>query len=181
MERMRSDEELMAEVAQGDLAAFELLVRRHQASAWNAAFHLLGNVDDAEDIAQDAFLRILRAAHRSPPTAAFRTYLYRSVTRLCRDRRRKASPFSCPNPDAETSKAPSPEDVVVAREERHAVQEALESLPVKQREAIVLRYYESLSYDEIGRITGTSRKGVERLLARGRTALAGLLSGLLGK
>lgn len=181
MERMRSDEELMSEVAQGDLAAFELLVRRHQASAWNAAFHLLGNVDDAEDIAQDAFLRILRAAHRYQPTAAFRTYLYRIVTRLCRDRRRKASPFSCPNPDTETSKAPSPEDVVVAREERHAVQEALESLPVKQREAIVLRYYESLSYDEIGRITGTSRKGVERLLARGRTALAGLLSGLLGK
>jgi RNA polymerase sigma-70 factor, ECF subfamily len=178
---MRSDEELMSEVAQGDLAAFELIVRRHQASAWNAAFHLLGSRDDAEDIAQEAFLRILRAAHRYQPTAAFRTYLYRIVTRLCRDWRRKASPVSCPNPDVETSKSPSPGDVVAASEERRAVQEALELLPVKQREAVVLRYYEGLSYDEIGQIMGTSKKGVERLLARGRTALAGLLSGLFGK
>jgi RNA polymerase sigma-70 factor (ECF subfamily) len=178
---MRSDEELMSEVAQGDLTAFEQLVRRHQASAWNAAFRLLGDANDAEDVAQEAFLRILRAAHRYQPTAAFRTYLYRIVTRLCRDRRRKASPSSCPNLDTETSKAPSPEDCVAAREERRAVQEALASLPAKQREAVVLRYYESLSYDEIGEIMGTSRKGVERLLARGRAALAGLLSRLLGK
>lgn len=178
---MRSDEELMSEVAQGDLAAFELLVRRHQASAWNAAFRLLGNMDDAEDVAQEAFLRILRAAPRYQPTAAFRTYLYRIVTRLCRDRRRKTLPFSCPNPDAETSKAPPPDDVVAAREERRAVREALESLPAKQREAVVLRYYQSLGYDEIARIMGTSPKGVERLLARGRTALANRLRGFLGK
>ncbi|MEA1950072.1 MAG: RNA polymerase sigma factor [Planctomycetota bacterium] len=181
MERVRGDEELMSEVAQGDLAAFEVLVRRHQASAWNAAFRFLGNVDDAEDIAQEAFLRILRAAHRYQPTASFRTYLYRIVTRLCRDRRRKASPFSCPNPDAETSGAPSPDAVVAAREERRAVQEALESLPVKQKEAVVLRYYEGLSYDEIGEVMGASRKGVERLLARGRAALGNRLSGLLEK
>lgn len=90
---MRSDEELMSDVAEGDLVAFEQLVRRHQASAWNAAFHLLGNVHAAEDISQEAFLRILRAAPRYRPTAAFRTYLYRIVTRLCRDRHRRSSPF----------------------------------------------------------------------------------------
>jgi len=177
---MRSDEELMAEVAHGDLSAFEQLVRRHQASAWNAAFRFLGNADDAEDVAQEAFLRILRAAHRYQPTAAFRTYLYRIVTRLCRDHRRKASPSSCPNPDAAPSQDPSPEDCVVAREERRAVQEALASLPLKQREAVILRYYESLSYAEIGAVMGVSRKGVERLLARGRAALGTLLSRLLG-
>jgi RNA polymerase sigma-70 factor (ECF subfamily) len=178
---MRSDEELMSEVAHGDLSAFEQLVRRHQSSVWNAAFRLLGNADDAEDVAQEAFLRILRAAHRYQPTGAFRSYLYRIVTRLCRDHRRKSSPSPLPDPDAETSHGPPPEACVAAREERRAVQEALTSLPVKQREAIVLRYYERLSYDEIGEVIGASRKGVERLLARGRTALAGLLSDLLGK
>jgi RNA polymerase sigma-70 factor (ECF subfamily) len=61
------------------------------------------------------------------------------------------------------------------------VQAALASLPVKQREAVVLRYYESLSYDEISQVTGVSRKAVERLLARGRAALAKLLSEFLGK
>ena len=178
---MRSDEELMSDVAHGDLSAFEQLVRRHQASAWNAAFRLLGNASDAEDVAQEAFLRILQAAHRYRPTAAFRTYLYRIVTRLCRDHRRKASPSSCPNPDAEASQGPSPEASAVAREERRAVQEALASLPARQREAAVLRYYERLSYDEIGQVMGASRKAVERLLAKGRTALAGLLDDFLEK
>lgn len=177
---MCSDEQLMSQVAQGDLSAFEQVVRRHQAAAWNAAFRLLGNVNDAEDIAQEAFLRILRAAPRYQPTAAFRTYLYRVVTRLCRDHRRKASPSACPNLDAEPSQGPSPEACVVAREERRAVQQALASLPVKQREAVVLRYYESLTYDEIGAVMGASRKAVERLLARGRATLGTLLSGLLG-
>ena len=178
---MRSDEERMLDVAQGDLSAFEQLVRRHQASAFNAAFRLLGNADDAEDVAQEAFLRILRAAHRYQPTAAFRTYLYRIVTRLCRDHRRKASPSPLPNPEAEPSRGPSPEARAVAGEEHRAVREALASVPVKQREAVVLRYYEGLSYDEIGDVIGASRKGVERLLARGRAALGTLLRGMAGE
>ena len=61
------------------------------------------------------------------------------------------------------------------------MQEAIASLPVRQREAVVLRYYESLSYDEIGEVMGASRKGVERLLARGRAALGTLLRGSLGE
>jgi RNA polymerase sigma-70 factor (ECF subfamily) len=178
---MRSDEELMSDAARGDLSAFEQLVRRYQVIAWHAAFRLLSDRNDAEDVAQEAFLRILRAAHRYQPTAAFRTYLYRIVTRLCRDHRRKASPSSCPNPDAALSQSLSPEACVVVEEERRAVREALASLPARQREAVVLRYYERLSYDEIGKVMGTSRKGVERLLARGRTALADLLRDLLRK
>jgi RNA polymerase sigma-70 factor (ECF subfamily) len=175
---MRSDEELMSDAARGDLFAFEQLVRRHQASVWNTAFRLLGNANDAEDVAQEAFLRILRAASRYRPTAAFRTYLYRIVTRLCRDHRRKATLPSCPNPDTEPDREPTAESCAVAREERRAVREALASLPARQKEAVVLRYYERLSYDEIGAIIGASRKGVERLLARGRAALGVLLSGL---
>jgi RNA polymerase sigma-70 factor (ECF subfamily) len=178
---MCSDNDLMSEMAQGDLSAFEQLVHRHQASAWNAAYRLLGNANDAEDVAQEAFLRILRAAPRYQPTAAFRTYLYRIVTRLCRDHRRKASPPSCPNPDAKPGKGPTAEACVVAREERRAVRKALASLPTRQREAVILRYYERLSYDEIGEVMGASRKGVERLLARGRTTLARQMSDLLEK
>ena len=146
---------------------------RHQTSAWNAAFRLLGNAHDAEEIAQEAFLRILRAAAGYRPTATFRTYLYRIIARLCRDRRRRgAGPSTNWDPDAMTNQAPGPESCLAALEERRAVQEALASLPAKQREAVTLRYYESLSYDEIGEIIGVSRKGVERLLARGRAALA---------
>ncbi len=178
---MRSDEELMMDVAQGDLAAFEQLVRRHQTSAWNVAYRLLRDADDSDEVAQEAFLRILRAADRYRPTAAFRTYLYRIVTRLCHDRHRKMRPSTCPAPDDEHSPAPSPMDNAIASEERQAVQETLATLPVKQREAIVLRYYENLSYAQIGEIVNTTPKGVERLLARGRAALAARLSERLGK
>jgi len=178
---MRSDEELMSAVAKGDLTAFEQLVRRHQGSAWNAAFRLVGDLHAAEDISQEAFLRILRAAGRYRPTATFRTYLYRVVTRLCRDYRRKATPSLCQNPDAQVDHTPSPEACASASEEHRAVQEALASLPDRQREAIVLRYYERLSYEEIAGVTGGSRKAVERLLARGRAALGTLLRGMAGE
>lgn len=178
---MRSDEELMSDVAQGDMVAFEQLVRRHQVSIWNAAFRLLRNGDDAEDVAQDAFLRVLRAAGRYRPTAAFRTYLYRIVTRLCRDRRRKMAPSSCLDPDGEITPTPSPAEDVIRKEERRAVQDALTSLPDTQKEAIVLRYYENLSYAELGQVIGKSPKGVERLLARGRSALAARLAKRFGQ
>jgi predicted DNA-binding protein (UPF0251 family) len=100
---------------------------------------------------------------------------------LCRDHRRRVRPSSGDHLNAQASQTPSPDDFAAAREERRAVQAALASLPVKQCETVVLRYYESLSYDEISQVTGVSRKAVERLLARGRTALAELLSELLGK
>ena len=178
---MLSDEELMLDVAQGDMAAFGQLVRRHQTSVWRTAFRLLRNADDAEEVAQDAFIRVLQAAGRYRPTAAFRTYLYRIVTRLCRDRRRKIAPFSFSDLDREPASSPSPVQDAVQKEERGAVRETLELLPVKQREAIVLRYYEDLSYHEVGQIIGATAKGVERLLARGKAALAKRLGIRLGE
>ena len=178
---MRSDEELMSNVAQGDLDAFEQLVRRHQVSVWNTAFRFLRNADDAEDVEQDALLRVLQAAGRYRPTATFRTYLYRIVTRLCRDRRQKMAPSSCLDPDGEITPTPSPVNDAIEVEERRAVKEALASLPDAYKEAIVLRYYENLSYSEIVQVIGTSCRVVERLLARGRYALAARLGRRLGK
>jgi RNA polymerase sigma-70 factor, ECF subfamily len=176
---MRSDEELMSAVAEGDLTAFEQLVRRHQSTAWNAAFRLVGDVHAAEDIAQEAFLRVLHAAPRYRPTAAFRTYLYRIVTRLCRDHRRRIVASPSGEVDAWPSQAPLPEDIASSQDLHSSVNKALAALPARQREAVVLRYYEGLNYTEIGHVIGATRKGVERLLARGRAALAGKLSVLL--
>ena len=85
---MASDEELMQAASGGDMEAFGKLVRRHERSAWNAAWRLLGDATEAEDAAQDAFLKILDAAPRYRPTASFRKYLYRVVTRLCLNRMR---------------------------------------------------------------------------------------------
>jgi RNA polymerase sigma-70 factor (ECF subfamily) len=88
-----ASEQLMQAVAGGDLSAFNEIVLRHQKLAWGIAYRFLGDRHAAEDIAQEAFLRILDAAPRYKPTAAFPTYLSRIVTRLCLDRARKKRPM----------------------------------------------------------------------------------------
>ncbi len=178
MEMVPSDEALMQAVALGDLAAFERLVLRHQESAWRTAYRMLGCHQTAEDVAQEAFLRIFEAADRYRPTAAFRTYLYRIVVRLCLDHLRKGLPVPTDNLLA-TDDWPSPEQQATDAEQAQAVQEAIGRLPPKQRTAVVLRYYEGLSGREIAVVMETSLKAVERLLARARVTLEGLLGDFL--
>jgi RNA polymerase sigma-70 factor, ECF subfamily len=174
-----SDEELMLAVAGGDLAAFGQLVTRHQRSAWNAAYRFLGNTTDAEDVAQEAFLRILDSAAHYQPTASFRTYLYRIVTRLCFDlSRRKRYRRHGQLPDI-VDRAQPAEDASIASERAILVRQAVDALPPAQKMAVILRYYEDLSYREIAAVLNTTLKGVERLLARARASLEGHLSGFL--
>ena len=169
---MYTDEELMQDVAKGDIKAFGEIVRRNQRYAWNTAWRLLQDPAEAEDAAQDAFLKILDAAPRYRPTAAFRTYLCRVVTRLCLDRLEKKKPLYTDAPPVSTSSRPDPSDELAARDRASVVQRALQTLPPRQRTALVLQYFEDLSYKEIAEAMGVSVKSVERLLARGRDALA---------
>ena len=169
----------MLAVAGGDLSAFGQLVSRHQTSAWNAAYRFLGNATDAEDVAQEAFLRILDSADRYQPTASFRTYLYQVVTRLCFDlSRRKRLRRYQQLPDV-AANGPSPEGASLLDERDAAVGQALDSLPAAQKMAVVLRYYEDLGYREMATILGTTEKGVERLLARARATLENRLGRFL--
>ena len=176
-----SDEELMLAVGNGDLDAFEQIVLRHQKSAWYTAYRFLGDRVTAEDIAQEAFLRILDAAERYRPTAKFRTYLHRIVTRLCLDHARKKQPAYVDDLSAISGLHPSPPDAAASRERGEAVWKALDALPPRQRMAVVLRYYEGLSGQEIAAAMEVSVKGVEGLLARARRALEVLLNDFLEK
>jgi RNA polymerase sigma-70 factor (ECF subfamily) len=169
----------MLAVGEGDLAAFEQLVLRHQNGAWRVAYRFTGDATEAEDLAQEAFLRILDAAPRYKPTAAFRTYFYRVLIRLCLDHRRKKRPaLADPFPDTmDGSRSPSQQ---ASRAERDAaIQVALGALPARQRSAVVLRYFEGLSGSETAEALGVSAKAVERLLARARKSLADQLKNLL--
>jgi len=172
------DARLMAEVAAGNLDAFENLVIRQQKSAWSLAYRFLGNAPDAEDVVQEAFLRILRAAPRYRPAAQFRTYLFSIVGNLCKDRLPKkravfleeAALLRDPKPDAG--------ETLESRERSAAVRSALDSLPARQRVAVLLRHYEGLSYDEIAGTLRISAKAVDSLLHRARRTLQQRLSGL---
>ncbi len=172
---MPSDEELLLAVGKGDLAAFEQLVVRHQASAWHLAYRFSGDRSNAEDIAQEAFLRVLESAGRWRPTAKFRTYLYQIIARLCRDFVQKKSPINSDRLDDTAAEQVSPDELLAADEQRRLVREAIAALPPNQRTAVILRYYHNLGYEEISAAIGTTVKGVERLLARARAALRGSL------
>ena len=173
-----SDEELMLNVREGDLAAFEQLVLRHQAKAWHVAYRFIGDAAEAEDLAQEAFLRILDAASRYHPTASFRTYLFRVLTRLCLDHRRKKRPIPIDLPHM-VNDSPSPADQISQGRRDALIQAALDALPANYRMALVLRYFEGLSGSEMAETMGISTKAVERLLARARKALEPRLKHLL--
>jgi len=161
----------MLRVAEGDLDAFNEIVRRHQRTAWRIAYRFLGNSAEAEDVVQEAFLRILTAAPRYKPSATFTTYLYRVIARLCIDYARKKHPvFTNTLPETVVS-SPDPSMALAQKDRDALVREALDALPPRQRMVIILKYYEGFGYGEIARAMSTTVKAVERLLGRARTAL----------
>jgi RNA polymerase sigma-70 factor, ECF subfamily len=170
-----SDELLVQATGKGDLKSFEQIVTRHQAWAWRIAYRFIGNEEDASDIVQDAFLRLLDASGRYRPTAKFRTFFYQIISRLCLDRAKKKQPLFLETIPDTPDPRPSVTDTMMRHEAAIAVRSALDTLPPNQRLAIVLRYYENLNYEEIASALETTTKAVERLLARGREHLKGIL------
>jgi RNA polymerase sigma-70 factor (ECF subfamily) len=171
LEQTISDQELMLAAGRGDLSAFEQIVLRYQTLAWNAAYRFLGDRIEAEDVVQEAFLRIYTAARRYQATALFRTYLYRVLARICLDHVSKKKPQYASQLPAVAGKAPTPLRSLTDAERDQAVHQALSKLPPHQRLAVVLKYFDNLSYAEIAKAMGATAKAVERLLSRARQKL----------
>lgn len=162
----QDDADLMAAVADGDTAALGVLVHRYQDKALALAYRLLGRLDQAEDVAQEAFLRVHRSARRYRPSARFGTWLYRIVVNLCHDVHRRAgyAPVALADPAA-AAVAP-PANAVEAAERADRVRRAILALPGRQRTAVVLLTYEGLSHRQIAELTGWSASAVESLIVR---------------
>lgn len=174
-----SDEALMALVARGDERAFRMLAARHTAPSLRLAGRLTGSAADAEDIVQEALLRVWRAAGRWQPTAAFRTWLYRIVANLCIDRGRRPAFAALETAGDPADPAPAPGAMIDSTRIAGRVAAAVAALPERQRIALVLTYYEGVANDETARVLGTSAGGVESLLVRARRRLKRNLAGLL--
>lgn len=169
----------MASVAAGNPQAFEDLVRRYQDRAWRLAWRVLGDAAEAQDVVQEAFLKIYRSASGYRPSASFRAYLFQAVMRLCFDIKAKKKPEYRGDtlPEA-TSGSGGPDRSIAEAERAAAVKRALASLPARQRAVIVLRHNEGLSYGEIAQACGLSEKAVDSLLQRARHSLRRLLRDL---
>ncbi len=176
---MTTDEELMTRAGRGDMGAFERLVERHQRGALKIAYHYLGRRAMAEDVVQDAFLRILERAGSYRPTASFRTYLSRVIWHLCVDRYRKGAPAPLEAAGPRADPAAEPEARAMQAEQGALIEQAISRLPDRQRMAVVLKYVEQMSYREIAEALETTPGAVDSLLSRARDRLRAELKGNL--
>jgi len=169
----RSDEHLMQALARQDMAALGELVRRHQRFVWGVAYQFLSDASEAEDVAQETFLRLLKAAPRYRPTASLRSYLFRIASRLAMDvgRRRQRLQTEGSSPDTADVRA-TPSQAASAHEDAAQVRHALCRLPPRQQMAVIGKYFEQMSYAEIAAAMKVSTKAIERILDRARKRLA---------
>jgi RNA polymerase sigma-70 factor (ECF subfamily) len=167
-----SDDALMAAVAHGDTEAFRALSRRYLARVVALGSRTLGDAAEAEDVAQEAFLRLWRTAPSwRPNEAKVGTWLHRVALNLCFDklaRRREEHPGD--PPDA-VDPSPGPSGALQQRETADHVRAALDTLPDAQRRAITLCHYQGMRNIEAAEIMGVSIEALESLLARGRRKL----------
>jgi RNA polymerase sigma-70 factor (ECF subfamily) len=174
---MVTDAELMACLAQGDMSALGELARKHQTRVLELAYRTLGSWDLAEDVAQETFLRVYRAAKRYKSTAKFTTWLYRIVFNLCLDEQRKrAKAGTSLEPEVYDQPSSSDEDSAEREELATTVKAAVQALPERQRTALILYRYHDLNHAEISEVTGWTQSAVESLLVRAYANLRGKLA-----
>jgi len=182
---VRSDVQLMLGVKQGDEASFELLLQRYRRPLCHFLNRMVRDAAQAEDLAQEVFLRVYRARREYEPSAKFTTWLFRIATNLAlnslRDSRHRQSEVSLDAP-AESQDgsempfevpdgAPVVEEQLVERDRVEVVRRAIFALPEKQRAAVLLHKYQELDYDEIARILGCSVSALKSLLFRAYESL----------
>lgn len=165
-----SDEALMARVARGNEPAFRELARRHMPAMLGLATHIVGAAD-AEDVAQEAFLRVWTNAPRWQPLATFRTWITRIVVNLCLDRKRRAPMLPLEVAGDPADPTPDAARQVEINEAERDIAAAIAALPDRQRAVIVLTYREGLSNAETAAALDTSVGAVETLLVRAKQAL----------
>lgn len=175
----RSDVELMLALKAGDEHAFTDLVDRHRDAVVNLTYRYLGNRTDAEDLAQEVFLKVYRARDRYEPAAKFTTWLYRVAANAClnevRDRKRRptfgAAAFDAgeePSLPASDRAASSPLEEAERSEMREHVRAALSELPERQRMALLLNKFHGLGYEEMAEALAMTVPAVKSLLVRAR-------------
>jgi RNA polymerase sigma-70 factor (ECF subfamily) len=187
-----TNEDLMGRVRLGNKHAFEVLIRRHQRSVLNFIFRFMGNRTDAEDLTQEVFLRVWKAARTYRPDAKFTTWLYRIATNLCINKKRairirRLFAKSHSQEQRQDSKDSfiidegaellTPEDRLIDSEQSVQLLNALNELPTSQRLTIVLKIYDEMSYQEISQIMDRSISAVDSLLIRAKKNLRKKLTG----
>ncbi|WP_242187276.1 RNA polymerase sigma factor [Sphingomonas sp. CARO-RG-8B-R24-01] len=177
MEDPDPDVPLLARLARGDAAAARLLVAGKLPRVVGLANRMLRDTAEAEDVAQEAFVRVWRQARKwQPGRARFDTWLHTVVLNLCRDRLRRRRDVTSDTILESADPAPDAEATLMATEREESVAAAIAALPERQREAILLVHYQDLTGAAASEALGISVEALESLLARGRRTLRARLA-----
>jgi RNA polymerase sigma-70 factor (ECF subfamily) len=171
-----ADEDLVARVGKGDQEAYRQLVDRYLSRSLTLAERIVGDRTEAEDIVQDAFLRLwLHAARWQPKGARFGTWFYRVVVNRCLDVTRRAKPLALDIVENVAGHEPGAAAQLYRRQVARRVKTAMSHLPSRQRAALALCYYDEMSQIEAAEVLGVTVGALESLLVRARRRLRALL------
>lgn len=167
----------MARIKEGDLEAYERLLRRHQRPVFNTAYRFLNDEADAEDITQEVFIRVYKAAATYKPQAKFTTWLYTIVKNLCFNALRKKQSGRLLSLEDETvpemtSYDDDPAEILSREQVKKRVVRAVNNLPHNLRLAIILKKFHGFSYEEIAEMLGCSQNAVKLRVHRAKQFLA---------
>jgi RNA polymerase sigma-70 factor (ECF subfamily) len=185
---LNEEQAWLEQAMKGDQVAFGKLVEAYQTPVYNLAYRMLNNSGEAEEAAQEAFVRAYMRLDSYNPAHKFSTWLLSITSNYCIDqlRKRRAILLSIdeplpPHPALHSDRAKGPESQVVLNEQQQLVQSLLTELQPEYREAVVLRYWYELSYEEIAEMMDTTVSAVKSRLFRARRQLAeiGLERGLV--
>jgi RNA polymerase sigma-70 factor (ECF subfamily) len=170
----RSDEELVEACQAGESSAFDLLVTRWEDKIRGASYRLLGSEEEARDAAQEAFLKAYRALPGFKREARFSSWLYQIAVNLCRDRLRRRKGQTLVSLEALeevgpviAARGPGAQDLVEQLDLRRSVRRAIAALPEVQREVVILKEYQGLTFLEIAQALETPVSTVKTRLYRG--------------
>jgi RNA polymerase sigma-70 factor, ECF subfamily len=175
---MYSDQELVSMAMSGDEQAFAEIIELYQHSVYNLTYRMLNDAREAEDAAQETFLRAYRNLHRYDSNRSFKTWLLSIASNYCIDlirRWRKLSWLSIDDllPSLElTSPEPTPEDMTIRKERQNTLQNLLEKLAPDYRAAVVMYYWYDMPCQEIAEALNTSESAIKSRLFRARQTMA---------
>ena len=176
------EQELIQNAVTGDRGAFGRLVEVYQRAVFNLCYRMMGEAAEAEDAAQETFLRAYSQLGRYDPGRPFKTWLFAIACHHCIDRLRKRRFIWCDIDDepllghpALRERTPGPEEQAIGHEHSAAIQALLGRLAPKDRATIVMRYWYDASYDEIAAATGATVSSVKSRLHRAREVLGGMV------
>lgn len=180
-ERNLTDEEIMRKTALGDAEAFQELLIRYEKRVFALAWRLCFNQSEAEDLTQETFLKIWKNAASWRPEAKLETWIYRVLYNLFIDGRRRTKGETEELSDDIRSDEDSPEQTLIKKRTAQEVAQALNDLPDRQKEALILCYYQDMKAKDAAELLSVSQSALEALLFRARQTLKDKLSRGKGK